>query len=81
MTLNPPSAGYVSVDVDTIDGTAIAGTDYVFTGLSINFTPGMVQQTVTVPLLTPGGTPKTFYGQLFNPFHAPIWVRQGSATF
>lgn len=81
VTLNPPSAGYVSVDFDTIDGTAIAGTDYVFTGLSINFTPGMVQQTVTVPLLTPGGTPKTFYGKLFTPFHAPIWVRQGSAAF
>jgi hypothetical protein len=81
VTLNPPSANYVSVDFDTIDGTAIAGTDYVFTGLSINFTPGMIQQTVTVPLLTPGGTPKTFYGKLFTPFHAPIWVRQGSATF
>jgi len=81
VTLNPPSANYVSVDFDTIDGTAIAGTDYVFTGLSINFAPGIVQQTVTVPLLTPGGTPKTFYGKLFTPFHEPIWVRQGSATF
>lgn len=81
VTLNPPSTNYVSVDFDTIDGTAIAGTDFVFTGLSINFTPGMVQQTVTVPLLTPGGSPKTFYGKLFTPFHAPIWVRQGSATF
>lgn len=81
VTLHPASANYVSVDFDTIDGTAIAGTDYVFTGLSINFAPGIVQQTVTVPLLTPGGTPKTFYGKLFTPFHAPIWVRQGSATF
>lgn len=81
VTLNPPSTNYVSVDFDTIDGTALAGTDYVFTGLAINFAPGIVQQTVTVPLLTPGGVSKTFYGKLFTPFHAPIWVGQGSATF
>jgi hypothetical protein len=64
----------------TADGSAIAGTDYVTTSQTVIFSPGMVEETVTVPLLNSGGA-KTFYGQLSSPSGAPVWVSKGSATF
>jgi hypothetical protein len=41
----------------------------------------MTQQTVTVPLLNPSASPKTFYGRLTSPGGAPVWIGSGSATF
>ncbi len=80
VTLNPASATSVSVNFATADGSAIAGTDYVTTSQTVIFSPGMVEETVTVPLLNSGGA-KTFYGQLSSPSGAPVWVSKGSATF
>jgi len=81
VTLNPASATSLSVNFATADGTAIAGTDYVATSQSLAFSEGMTSQTVTVPLLNPASSNKTFYGQLSSPAGAAVWVRQSSATF
>ncbi len=81
ITLSPSNATSVSVNFATADGTAIAGTDYVATSQTVTFSPGMTAQTVTVPLLKPGDTAKTFYGRLSSPAGAAVWVGQGSATF
>jgi hypothetical protein len=82
VTLNPSLATSVSVDFSTADGSAIASADYLPTSQTLTFSPGMVEQTVTVPLLSPGNQPmKTFYGQLSSPSGAAVWVRQGSAAF
>jgi hypothetical protein len=82
VTLNPSLASSVSVNFATADGTAIAGTDYTAVSQPLTFSPGMLQQTVTVPLLGVGNSPaKTFYGRLSSPQGAAVWVSQGSASF
>ena len=81
VTLSPSNAASLSVNFATADGTAIAGTDYVSTSQTVTFSPGMTQQTVKVPLLNPGASSKTFFGQLSAPVGAPVWIGQGSATF
>ncbi len=81
VTLSPSNATSLSVNFATTDGTAIAGTDYVSTSQTVTFSPGMTEQTVTVPLLNPGANSKTFYGNLSAPSGAAVWIGQGSATF
>ncbi len=81
VTLNPSSTSASSVNFTTSDGTAVAGADYIATSQTVNFAPGQIQQTVTVPLLTSGGGQKTFFGQLSLPSGAQVWIRQGSASF
>ncbi|MGC2248158.1 MAG: Calx-beta domain-containing protein [Terriglobales bacterium] len=82
VTLNPSLAETVSVTFSTADGTAVAGVDYVSTTQTVSFSPGMTEQTVSVPLLTSGNSPKkTFYGQLSASNGAAVWVSQGSASF
>jgi hypothetical protein len=81
VTLSPSNATSLSVNFATADGTAIAGTDYILTSQTMTFSPGVTQQTVTVPLLNPSASSKTFYGQLSAPVGAPVWIGQGSATF
>src|SRR5882672_3041827 len=63
MTLNPALAKSVTVTFSTADGTAISGTDYAATTQTLTFSPGMIEQTVTVPLLSSGNVPqKTLFG-------------------
>jgi hypothetical protein len=81
VTLSPSNATSLSVNFATADGTAVAGTDYVSTSQTVTFSPGMTEQTVTVPLLKPGAKSKTFYGKLSGPSGAAVWIGQGSATF
>jgi hypothetical protein len=81
VTLNPSNATTVSVNFATADGTANQGIDYVNTSQTVTFSPGMTEQSVTVPLLNTGGSSKRFYGQLSSPVGAAVWIRQGSATF
>jgi hypothetical protein len=81
VTLSPASTTSLSVNFATVNGTATAGTDYVATSQTVAFSPGMTQQTVTVPLLNPSASPKTFYGRLTSPGGAPVWIGSGSATF
>lgn len=81
MTLNPVSATSVSVGFVTFDRTALAGVDYANTSQTVTFSPGQVQQTVSVPLFTWNGGTKQFVGQLIAPSGAPIWIGQGTASF
>lgn len=81
VTLSPSNATSLSVNFSTADGTAVAGTDYVATSQTVTFSPGMKQQTVTVPLFNSGPSQKTFYGTLTSSGGAAVWVGRGSATF
>ncbi len=81
VTLSPSNATSLSVNFVTADGTAVAGTDYVYTSQTVTFSPGMTEQAVTVPLLNPGAHSKTFYGELSAPTGAPVWIGKGSSTF
>jgi hypothetical protein len=81
VTLSPAQANSTSVFFQTGGGNAIPGVDYTTTNQTVTFSPGMVQQTVTVPLLTQNNPRKLFYGQLVLPSGAAVWVSQGSATF
>jgi hypothetical protein len=51
VTLSASTSGIVSVDYETADGTAIAGADYVATRGSLLFQPGVISQTIEVPIL------------------------------
>jgi hypothetical protein len=81
VTLNPASAKSVSVNFVTADGTAVAGVNYTATSQTVAFSPGQLQQTVVVPLLTLQGGTKQFFGQLTAPGGAPVWIGQGTANF
>jgi uncharacterized delta-60 repeat protein/uncharacterized repeat protein (TIGR01451 family) len=45
------ATGTASVNFATSDGTARAGEDYVFTGITVTFTNGQTFQTVSVPII------------------------------
>ncbi|HLA79296.1 MAG TPA: Calx-beta domain-containing protein [Vicinamibacteria bacterium] len=52
ITLSVASSNTVTVTVDTADGTATAGTDYTaVVGQLVTFAPGVITQTVDVPVL------------------------------
>jgi hypothetical protein len=48
VVLSNPSVQTITVDYTTMDGTAVAGSDYVATSGSLSFTPGTTSKTVTV---------------------------------
>ena len=50
-TLSAPSAFTVTVGFTTIDGTAIAGTDYTAASGTLTFAPGQTTATITVTIL------------------------------
>jgi hypothetical protein len=62
-------AGGVSVDFATLDGSALAGSDYTATNGTLMFTSGVVSRTFTVPILndTLHETNKTLNLILSNP--------------
>ena len=80
VTLNPSSPTAVSVQFSTADGSALGGVDYAALSQAVSFSPGEIEKTVVVPLLT-SNQGKTFYGQLSDPSGTPVWIRQGSANF
>jgi hypothetical protein len=47
--------GTVSINFQTVDGTAIAGVDYVATSGTLTFPNGVTTQTFAVPILAPPG--------------------------
>ena len=48
VTLSPAASQTVMVTASTVDGTAIAGSDYVPGTTTLTFSPGVVRQTVRV---------------------------------
>jgi hypothetical protein len=63
------TAGQVTVDYGTADGTALAGQDYAPTAGTLVFPPGAASETVTIPILrdTPNTGPRMFGLGLGNP--------------
>jgi DNA-binding beta-propeller fold protein YncE len=80
VTLDSASAGQVSVNYATADGTALAGTDYTATSGTLVFPPGVTSETVNVPISTvaTGGPTKTFTLNLSGASGAT--VSRGQAT-
>jgi hypothetical protein len=82
VTLSPTSAGTVTVNFATANGTATAGSDYVANSGTLTFNPGDSVQTVTV-LVNGDTTPETtetFVVNLNTPSGAGILDGQGQAT-
>lgn len=72
------STGPVSVDVNTMDGTAIAGIDYVTTNQTVTWADGdTATKTVSIPLLVnPMPGTKTFSATLSKPVYGTLGVIQ-----
>src|SRR5215831_8784152 len=75
-TLSAVSASLVSARYATVDGTAVAGTDYVAASGTLTLAPGSTSGPVTVTLLPvtlgAGGSNKTFSLNLSNPSGATL---------
>ncbi|MEP6501747.1 MAG: Calx-beta domain-containing protein [Betaproteobacteria bacterium] len=75
VTLDKPSTGNVSVTYATVDGTALAGSDYVAKGTqTLTFTPGEMVKVVNVALINDGSTEGREYFdlQLSSPVGATL---------
>jgi Ca2+-binding RTX toxin-like protein len=82
VTLSRPSALTVTADVVTIAGTATAGFDYELLNSTITFAPGVVTQTVSVPIIgdTLPEINETFFVQLVNVSNAVVIDAFGTAV-
>ncbi|MDD2932603.1 MAG: Calx-beta domain-containing protein [Methylotenera sp.] len=82
VTLNAVSGQAVSVNYATSNGTATAGSDYTSTTGSLTFAPGVVTQTITVPIIndTLAEASETFNVVLSAPSNATIATGTGVAT-
>jgi hypothetical protein len=81
-TLSPTSTQQVTVDYETVDGTAVGSSDYVPDDDTLTFAPGQNEQTIAI--LINGDTDdepdETFSVYLSNPTNADILDGQGTAT-
>ncbi len=82
VTLSAPSGQTVTVQYDTADGTATAGTDYTSTSGTLTFSPGTTIQTLSV---TVNGdnvkeSPETFFVNLSSASNATIATARGRGT-
>ncbi|MFY7988344.1 MAG: Calx-beta domain-containing protein [Flavobacterium sp.] len=74
LTLSNTSASNVSVNYNTTNGTALAGTDYTTTAGIITFLPGETSKTITIPILSDSSpeSSENFNVSLSNPSGATI---------
>jgi predicted outer membrane repeat protein len=83
VTLSPPQASAVTVDVTSQDGTAQTGADYAVIDQSLAFTPGQTTQAVTVTVygdtIDEGGA-EWFTLVLSNAVNAIIGDAEGQGT-
>jgi hypothetical protein len=72
----------VTVNYTTVDGTAVAGTDYVAASGTLTFAPGQTGQYVSVSVIgSPNYAPgRTFSVVLSNPQNATIGSQGGNGT-
>lgn len=82
VSLASPSAGTTTVNYNTADGTALAGSDYVAESGTLTFAPGETSKTILVPTLDDGGADPTKYFtvNLSNPTGGGITSGQGIGT-
>jgi hypothetical protein len=79
VTLTVPLDQVLTVDFNTVNGTAWEGVDYVATSGTLTFNPGETWHTITVELLTADPSPdKHFFMQLSNP-SADVFLADGWA--
>jgi alpha-tubulin suppressor-like RCC1 family protein len=57
IALSQPSTEIITLNFATIDGTAVAGLDYIFRSGSLQFEPGETEKIVTIELLAPDSLP------------------------
>ena len=69
VSLSPASGGETTVEFSTVDGSALAGTDYTATSGTLTFSAGATARTITVPILGDPlpDTTETFLVNLFAP--------------
>jgi hypothetical protein len=82
VTLSAASEQTVTVNYTTVDGTAVAGTDYTATSGTVTFAPGVTTQTINVPVsgdLTKEAT-ETFSVALSSPVNASLGTATGTGT-
>ena len=82
VSLNQADTGMVTVDYQTVNGTATAGEDYESASGTVTFRPGQTRRTVKVVVIAdahddPG---ETFTLRLSNPSGAYIGDGEGTAT-
>jgi len=82
VSLSAPSQKIVTADYATSDGTATAGADYTAVTGQLTFTPGVVSQTISVPVLsdTVDEDSETVFVTLSNPASSTINDNQGELT-
>ncbi len=82
VTLSQPSTAPVTASYATTDGTAHAGTDYTASSGTLTFNPGVVSQTIAVPILpdTVAKPNESFQVVLSNASGASLGTTSGTAT-
>jgi hypothetical protein len=77
----------VSVDYATSNSSAIAGSDYTATSGTLNFAPGELTKTISIPILDDGvfegrlfGRRETFNLTLSNPTNSAVLLAPATAT-
>ena len=82
VTLAPTSTMVVEVDYDTVDVTAIGGSDYTPISDTLTFNPGETEKYINVPVLgdTDDELDETFRVELSNPINADLLDGQANGT-
>jgi probable HAF family extracellular repeat protein len=82
VTLSVASTQTVTVAYSTSNGAALAGSDYQFTNGTLTFEPGVLTQTLTVPVIgdRSAETDEGFFVNLSGPTNAFLANGQGTAT-
>ncbi|MDX1744367.1 MAG: Calx-beta domain-containing protein [Halobacteriales archaeon] len=82
VTLSAASERTVTVDYETVDGTATAGSEYTATSGTLTFPAGTMQQTISVPFSDDSvdEPDQTFTVELTNPSNATIGDGSGTGT-
>jgi len=85
VSLSVPSSDPVTVRYATVDGTALAGVDYVAQNGTLVFPPGQASMTIAVPILSDVSdqnpdTPETFYVDLSDAENAVIARPRATGT-
>ncbi len=82
VTLSNPSSAVVTVDYTTLDGTALAGSDYSTISATLTFDPGDTSKQITVQVTgdTTDEDDETFFVELSNPTNATLADNQSEGT-
>lgn len=82
VTLSAASSQTVSVQYATVNGTALAGSDYQTATGTLTFAPGETQKTINIGILgdSLAETNEIFLVRLSNPTNATITASDGSGT-